>query len=173
MKKIAIALMLSTVAVAPAFAEQMYVGVNLGQNKYDFAGAGITGTTKDTSTAFGILGGYSFNKNIAVEVAYTSLGSVDVVPGVTVKGSAMSVSGVGSYPFNDQFSLFAKLGIAQTKIESTGSASETKSGATFGIGGQYNVSSTIGIRVGYDRYKVGKNPSIDTSVMSVGGVFGF
>ncbi len=174
MKKIAIAVLLSAIA-APVFAEGMYAGVNLGQNKYDFAGAGISGAAKDTSTVVGILGGYAINKNFAAEAAYTSLGSVDVGGGNTVKSSVLSLSGVGSFPINDQFSLFAKVGLAQSKVEATGQASKTKSGTTFGIGGQYNVTSAIGIRVGYDKYKVGANPSIDinTSVMSVGGVFKF
>jgi OmpA-OmpF porin, OOP family len=173
MKKIAIAALLSAVIAAPAVAADMYAGVNLGQTKYD-----ISGATKNTATAFGILGGYTFNENFAAEAAYTSLGSVDIVPGVTVKGHVIGLSGVGSYPFNQQFSLFGKLGFARTTVEGSGPncigcTSDNKSGVTFGFGGQYNVSPTVGIRAGFDRYKVGINPTKNADVMSVGGVFKF
>lgn len=167
MKKIAIAVLLSAIA-APAFAEGMYVGVNLGQNKYD-----DSTMTKTTSNAVGVLGGYTFSKNFAAEAAYISLGSLELSPGFTVKTTALSLSGVGSFPISDQFSLFAKLGLAQTKADITSLPSETKSGATFGIGGQYNVTSAIGIRLGYDRYKVGEQNSIDANITSIGGVFKF
>lgn len=168
MKKIAIAVLLSAV-VAPAVAADMYAGVNLGQTKYDFG----AGAAKDTSTAFGILGGYTINENFAAEAAYTSLGSVDVGFGTTVKGSVISLSGVGSYPFNKEFSLFGKLGVARTNVDITANPSESKTGVTFGLGGQYNVTPAAGIRVGFDRYKVGSTNSINADVISVGGVFKF
>lgn len=169
MKKIAIAALLSAVVAAPAVAADMYAGVNVGQTKYDFQ----AGAAKDTSTAFGILGGYTFNENLAAEAAYTSLGSVDVGPGTTVKGSAISLSGVGSYPFSKEFSIFGKLGFARTTADATGQASENKSAVVFGLGGQYNVSPEIGIRAGFDRYKVGSTNSINADVMSIGAVFKF
>jgi OmpA-OmpF porin, OOP family len=169
MKKIAIAVLLSAVVAAPAVAADMYAGINLGHNKYDFP----AGAAKNTSTALGILGGYTFNENFAVEAAYTSLGKVDVAPGITAKAHVISLSGVGSYPFSKEFSLFGKLGVARATGESTGSPSDSKSGVTFGFGGQYNVSSAVGIRAGFDRYKVGSTNSINADVISVGGVFKF
>lgn len=173
MKKIALAVLLSAVA-APAFAEGMYAGIIAGQTKYDFAGAGITGAAKDSATAVGILGGYSINENFAAELAYNNLGDVEIAPGFSVKASAMSLCAVGSFAISPEFSLFAKLGAAQTKVEPTGQASETWSGATFGIGGQYAVTPGVGIRVGYDKFKVGAtDPRIDTGVTSIGGIFKF
>lgn len=165
MKKIAIAVLLTAFA-APAFAEGMYVGVTAGQNKYD-----EPTLPKQTSTSFGILGGYTLNENFAVEAAYTSLGTLDVASGFSVKGTVISLSGVGSFPLSSEFSLFAKLGVAQSKIDVTGQASESKSGATIGFGAQYNVTPGIGVRVGFDRCKVGETNSINADQTSVGLVF--
>jgi OOP family OmpA-OmpF porin len=170
MKKIAIAVLLSTVICAPAIAADMYAGVNLGQNKYDFTGT----FNKNTSTAFGVLVGFPINENFAAEIAYTGLGSVDPIPGTTVKGSGFSLSGVGTYPINQQFSLFGKVGVARTAVDQSDSFSSftlNKTDVTFGFGGQYNISTTVGIRAGFDRYKVGS--TINTDIMSIGGVFKF
>jgi len=55
MKKIAIAVLLSAFVAAPAVAADTggYVGVNVGSAKIDSPGF-------DTTTSFGVLGGYSF-----------------------------------------------------------------------------------------------------------------
>lgn len=167
MKKVAMALLLSAFVAVPAIAADMYVGVNVGSAQIDFPGYSST-------TSFALLGGYSFNENIAAEVAYTDFGSKDYGFGFTLKSSALSISGVGSYPINEQFSVFAKLGIASTTTDATGYASASKSDFTYGIGGQFNVNKQIGIRLGYDVYKITDSViSVDQKVTSVGGVFKF
>lgn len=165
MKKIAIVVLLSAVVAAPAVAAGMYAGVSAGSAKINISGY-------DSTTSFSLLGGYTFNENIAAEVAYSNFGSKDYPLGVTAKSSAVSLSAVGSYPINEQFSLFGKLGLASTTFDVAG-VSESKSDLTYGIGAQYNVNKQIGIRVGYDIYKVGSATSYDQSVTSLGGVFKF
>lgn len=165
MKKFAIATLLSVVVAAPAVAADMYVGVNVGSAEIDSPGF-------STTTSFALLGGYTFNQNFAAEVAYSNFGSKSYGP-ITVKSDAVSISGVGSYPFNEQFSVFAKLGLASTKLEGTGFPSESKSDLTWGLGGQFNVNKQIGIRLGYDRYKVGSPIVANQSATSVGVVFKF
>mgnify|MGYP003385510524 CR=1 FL=1 len=166
MKKIAAVALLSAFIAAPVVAQDMYIGANLGSAQIDVTGL-------DASTAFSVLGGYTINSNFAAEVAYVNFGSVDIVPGVTVKSSALSVSGVGSFPLNDQFSLIGKLGLASTNIEVTGAPSEKNTGLTWGVGAQFNVDKQIGIRAGYDAYKVGDVVTEDENVMSIGAIFKF
>ena len=165
MKKIAIAVLLSAFVAAPAVAADMYVGMNVGSAKIDSPGF-------ESSTSFALLGGYTFSENVAAEIAYSNFGS-ESGAGITSKSSAVSISGVGSYPVNEQFSLFAKLGFAITTLELPTFASDNKSDLTFGFGGQFNVDKQIGIRVSYDVYKVGSVNSADQKVMSIGGVFKF
>lgn len=167
MKKIAAAVLLSAFVAAPAVAADIYAGINVGSAKIDSPGFGST-------TSFALLGGYSFNENFAAEVAYTNFGSKDYPTVSGVKSSAMSVSGVGSLPINEQFSVFAKLGIASTTLEATGFASTSKTDLTYGFGGQFNINRQVGIRLGYDTYKVSDSfITVDQTVTSVGAVFKF
>lgn len=166
MKRIAIAILLSAFVAVPAVAANMYAGVNVGLAKTDVSGF-------DTTTSFALLGGYSFNENIAAEVAYSNFGSKDTGFGFSTKIRALSISGIGSYPINDQFSVFGKLGFASTAFERTSFPAENKSDLTYGFGGKYNVNNQVSIRVGYDVYKVSVGTSVDEKVMSVGGVFKF
>ena len=164
MKKIAIAAILSAFVAAPAIAADVYLGVNAGQNAIDVS-------TVKSSTAFGVLGGYTFNENIAAEVAYTDLGSAErTFSPNKLTGNVMSIAAVGSLPLNKDFSLFAKLGYAQSKIDVPG-ISETKSDLTYGIGAQYNASKTVGIRLGYDSFKVGTTNTKDSALITIGAVF--
>ena len=169
MKKISIVLLLSAFIAAPAVAADMgyYVGVNVGSAKIDSPGF-------DTTTSFGVLGGYNFNQNFAAEVAYTNFGTKDypTLPGV--KSDAWSLSGVGSYPINEQFSVFAKLGVASTTLEASGVPSTSKSDLTYGIGAQFNANKQVGIRLGYDVYKVTDGVlTVDQKNTNLGVVFNF
>ncbi len=167
MKKIAAVALLSAFIAAPVAAEDMhmYIGANVGSAQIDVTGF-------DASTAFSVLAGHKFNSNFAAEVAYVNFGSVDVAPGDTVKSSAMSLSGVGSFPLNDQFSLFGKLGVASTTVEGTG-FSEKNTGVTYGVGAQFDFDRQFAIRAGYDAYKIGDAVKEDETVMSIGALFTF
>jgi OOP family OmpA-OmpF porin len=162
MNKIAIAALLSALVAAPAIAADAYVGVNVGKNQMDYSGV-------NSSTAIGVLGGYSFNQNVAAEVAYTNLGSADYY-GTSITGHVFSVAAVGSLPLNKDFSLLGKLGVASSTYEVSG-YSESKSDLTYGIGAQYNVSKTVGIRLVYDSFKVGSSNTKDSALISIGAVF--
>lgn len=167
MKKIAIAVLLSAFVAAPAVAADtgFYAGVNVGSAKIDFPGF-------ETTTSFEVLGGYSFNQNFAAELAYTNFGSKDYPPIYNVKSGAVSLKGVGSFPINEQFSVFAKLGLASTTINDTG-YSQSKSDLTYGIGAQFNINKQVGIRLGYDVYKATDIIGVDQKNTSIGAVFKF
>jgi len=175
MKKIAIAFVLSAVVAAPAFASGPYVGVRAGQAKASYDN---TTLTTDSATGLGVFGGFAFHPNIAAEVEYLSLGEVKG-SGFASKSSGFSVGAVGSFPINDQFSLFAKLGYAMlvTKVTPSGLVPDLKGNAiTYGIGGQYNVNPSVGIRLGWDTYTLddsAQNFKGKNSMMSVGAVFKF
>lgn len=169
MKKIAAVALLSALISTPVVAEgmHMYIGANVGSAQIDV-------TELDSSRAFSVLGGYSINSNFAAEVAFVNLGSADnVVSGAIVKSGALSVSGVGSYPINNMFSLIGKMGVALTTLKATGTDSSSKTGLVFGVGAQYNLNNRIGMRVGYDAYNVGGVITDDEHVMSVGVIFNF
>jgi OmpA-OmpF porin, OOP family len=177
MKKIVFTILLSAFSVAPAIAADtgLYAGVKLGTVNY-----GYGNVSNNSQAGFGFLGGYAINENFAVEVEYDKLGGFDSNTG-TIKGSSFGFSGVGSLPFNQNFSLFGKLGIASSTLKDTakpgwvGDFTYNNTGLTVGFGGQYNASEKVGIRVGIDVYPVGDAISTTTSagMLYIGGLFRF
>lgn len=166
MKKIAIAALLSAFVAAPAVAADMYAGIKVGSVNNS------AGSASESSSSFGVFGGHTINPSFAVEVGYTDLGSVS--SGI-IKFTALELSAVGSFPINEQLSLFGKLGMANTAETGLG-LTGNRTAATFGFGGQYNVAPTVGVRVGFDRYSFGDGIIFkqgDSSLVSVGGVFKF
>jgi OmpA-OmpF porin, OOP family len=166
MKKIVATALLSALITAPVAAQDMYIGGNIGKAQIDAPGL-------DSSIAFSVLGGYTFNSNLAAEVAFINFGSADLALGATAKSSALNVSGVASYPINDLFSLIGKMGVALTTLKVTGSDSASKMGLTFGVGAQYNFDDQIGMRASYDVYNVGGAITDDEEVLSIGAIFKF
>ena len=175
MKKIAVVALLSTLIVVPAVAADMYAGVRVGQAKTSIDNVPLT---TDSPTGLGVFGGYIINPNFAVEAEYLNLGEFKA-GSAGGKSSGFSVSGIGSYPINEQFSLFGKLGYAMITSKATGSntSPDAKSNAvTYGLGAQYNVNPSVGVRLGWDKYKFNDTtPALNgnASLISVGGVFKF
>jgi len=171
MKKIAIATLLAAFAAVPAVAAaEAYIGLNVGSNQLDYTNVG-------SSTAYNILGGYSFNQYVAAELAYTDLGTATVSNSnvADVKGTQMSLSAVGSLPLGKDFALLGKLGYASTKLDA-GTSSVTKSDIIYGVGAQYNVGKNVGLRLNYDIFTVGDDVTFlkkSSAMVSLGAIYKF
>lgn len=168
MKKISIALLLSAFIAAPAVAADTgyYAGIKLGSANKNVPGQ------SETNSAIGVFGGYSFNPNVAVELGYTDMGTA--AAGL-IKFTSWDVSAVGTFPINEQFSIYGKLGMASTKEEALG-LSGTRSAATYGLGGLFNATPNIGVRLGWEHYGFGDGTIFtegDASLVSLAGVFKF
>ncbi|MFA6902910.1 MAG: outer membrane beta-barrel protein [Gallionellaceae bacterium] len=147
MNKIAYAALLFIASIHSAIASDMYIGLKLGNTKHDISVSGYT----ETASSAGLFAGYSMSPNLAIEAETTNLGSIS---SGAAKISALSLSAVGTHNFDEQVSLFGKLGVASTR-EEVSTVVANKAGLTFGFGGQYNVNKTIGLRLGWDRYTYG------------------
>jgi OOP family OmpA-OmpF porin len=161
MHKTALAALLAALVAAPADAADMYVGVRLGQTKYN-----ITGVT-DTPSAFGVFGGYNINPNLAVEAEFMDLGSID-----PSSATVMSVSALAFYPGDEPFSLFAKLSYANSEWK-TPNQVQHNSSFTHGLGCQYDASQSVSVRFSWDRHMVGNQVAINVDVLSVAGLVRF
>jgi OOP family OmpA-OmpF porin len=180
MKKIAIAALLCFVT-APAVASNIYAGVKVGQ-----ANTHLDNLTLDSSnpTGWGVFIGHDFNPNFAIEAEYLNLGEIKSGSN-SIKSKGFSVSGIGSIPFNEQFSLFGKLGYAVITGKPGGSftGSDTNNRAlTYGFGGQFNITPLVGVRLGWDKYKFNDstNPGFngygtngDATLISIAGILKF
>jgi OOP family OmpA-OmpF porin len=178
-----------------------YAGLDIGKSRSGLGGSDIdgalanqgvagSGSMDDSSTAYGINGGYRLNRNFAVEGALTRLGSfdysstagADTVSG-KFKANALSLAGVGIYPLSNAFSIYGKAGLAVTDAKldagsatgatAVGNQSHTGTGLLFGAGVTYDFDRGYFAKAGWDRYaKVGDastgSGSIDTYNVGIG-----
>ncbi len=72
------------------------------------------------------------------------------------KQIVVSLAAVGTYPINDVFSLYGKLGISSSSSENTSVAEQNtrRFGPTFGAGAEYKFTPKIAARLGVDSYAV-------------------
>jgi len=180
-KSVALAILAAAMAT-PAFAADngLYIGANLGNAA--ISGANFGGLTKTSDTSMSFLGGYQVNKNLAVEVQYIDFGKIYAQASHPITTTGTSLSVIGILPVGESFAVLGKFGMASTKLKvscdtcTPPNYRSTRSAAVFGLGGQYNLNQSIGIRVGYEAYAVG-NVSDQTDgnyrVVSAGVVYKF
>ena len=157
------------------FAHGIYAGIQLGYASYRYSNISNLG-----QIAPSLLGGYAINNIYSIEAKYSSLGGFESANGM-LKGSSLDICSIANYPVNQQFNIFAKLGVARTQLKETpkpgfvGNQQHTNSGVMVGLGGQYKLNSTAGIRVGLDFNTVGDVSSGKSTaiLLYTGGIFKF
>ena len=101
------------------YTQQGYMGLNVGQSKYDLnAGSGGFGFD-DTGTAVKLYAGGYFNPNFGVEFGYLNFGNAARVGGKT-KAQGLNLSLVGRAPLNEQFDVFGKVGTTYARTRTDG-----------------------------------------------------
>lgn len=194
MKKAVAAVLLLTAAVtsaAPARAAEkgFYIGANAGFTRTS-AISGID-PSKVTGGLFSLLGGYQFNKYLAGEIQYAYLGKAEYTDltfnsnggSASTRTHSFSVNAVGTWPIQDEFSLYGKLGLAVNRtsisnfdVQYTG---KMRFMPTVGLGVQYDVIPAVGLRMGWDRYDgafengAGANMHFHKNAWSLGAIYRF
>lgn len=170
-----------------------YGGLGLGKSWSDIDNSGIRSAVtasgssvnsfsdEDDDTTWKALGGYSFNKNFALEASYFDLGefgfNAGLLPAAQLNGSS-EISGYGLdlvYTFlkMDRLSALARLGINNTKVEQrfsntlTGrlpNGSDRDVNETLGLGLQYAVNDRFNLRTEYTRYGIDDSRITEDSV---------
>jgi OmpA-OmpF porin, OOP family len=143
-----------------AMAEGYYAALDLGQSKAKDACTGLPpGVTgcKDTAPFYRIAGGYQFAPMWGAEISYAIYGkeSAGTLGSLSVdwQFSGFQVSGIGTFPLSNEFSLIGKLGVARTKIELTSggvSNSASSTNLAYGIGAQYDFTKSVAVRAEYE-----------------------
>ena len=183
MKRMAAALLIASAISSQALAadDGFYAGINLGDGKPGIST--VNGSRKDSSFVGGGVVGYKFNKNFATEAQFTGVGKVTDKAGGTAKGDAVSLSGIGILPLNEDFDLYGKIGVAVTRTTVSSDLvpmnDATRAALTYGVGAQYNVNKSIGVRLGWDHYGIatknasGSKNDDNAQVITVGAVYNF
>ena len=160
---------LIAVLSAPAFAADAgaYVFGSAGLTNYGSFDPDITGADSKKTGSYGVKGGggYLFNLGnfkLGGEGGYVDLGKAKFTfagQEVSVKAIAGYIAAIGVLPFNDQFSMHLKLGLASgsSKVSTpVGSSSGTSITPMYGIGGQFEINRNFGIRAEFEAYEAGK-----------------
>lgn len=144
---------------AAAFAAQaqesrgFYAGAGVGQSYVDEA------AYDDEDTAFSVFGGYQFNKYFGLEAGYADFGKLESGGvGRDLEASSAYLTAVGSIPFTDRFSGYAKAGFQRwdldAPIAATGTRDDTGTDPTYGVGVQYQFTDAFALRGEYSRFEV-------------------
>jgi OmpA-OmpF porin, OOP family len=181
-------LVLGGLVAAPQAMGQFYLGGSVGKSDFDDGNAVpdliTSGTVDGSDSGFKIFGGYQFNKNLALELAWVDLGKASYsgtflgapVTGGSVDTTGLNFSVVGILPLNPSFELFGKIGFftweANARDTTGGVPFSGKADGTdvsFGIGASYNINRNLSVRAEWEQFK-----AVDTiSLLSLGIVFKF
>lgn len=171
---VALLVLSGSVAASQASAQGFYIGGSVGKSDIDddiaIPGLITSGTVDGKESGFKIFGGYQFNQNFGVELAYVDLGKATYngtffgspVTGGKVEITGFNFSAVGTLPLNPSFSLFGKVGLFFWEAEAsdvTGgvpfSSADSSSDLSVGVGMSYNFTKNFGARVEWERFKAG------------------
>lgn len=165
-----------------------YLGAGIGKSTakdwcHDPALAGGAARCDDKDTAWRFLAGYQFNRWLAVEGGYHSLGKFQATIGAAqtdVKATAWEATALGIIPVGGIVSAYGKLGLFRSEARGGGAAAnlEAKKGSvTFGAGIQAQVFTSFALRGEWQRYpKIGGGAfgaTTDVNVVSLLGIYRF
>ncbi|MBB4841830.1 OOP family OmpA-OmpF porin [Paucibacter oligotrophus] len=132
-----------------------YVGVDLGQSRNDLSSPTSPALRLDkTDTAYGIFGGYQFNKYFATELSVHKLGQQRIGDS-DAKTSAYSLDAIGRLPVNDKFSVYGRLGGAHYERDFSGldgAGNKISTGFKVGLGVDYAINKDWALRTELTRY---------------------
>ncbi|NLA68349.1 MAG: outer membrane beta-barrel protein [Gammaproteobacteria bacterium] len=130
-----------------------YAGAGVGQSMVDEYFA------DDEDTGYQVFGGYQFNDYFGLEAAWTDFGDVKLTGGVSkLEADTLSLTAVGTLPFTDNFSAYAKAGFhswdADVRAPEVGRASTDGTDPTYGLGLQYRFNDAFALRGEYSRFEM-------------------
>jgi len=132
-----------------------YVGISVGQaDSDDWCSGGVSGCD-DTDTGGKLFVGTQFNENFATEVNWAHLGDAG-----NADVDVFSVTGIGSYPINNKFSIYADGGFGFFVADD-----DDGEVWSYGAGAQYNFTDHYGLRAEWQMY------ADDISLISLGIIY--
>ena len=136
----------------PSFADDAGFGIfgAVGQAKHDFT------IQNESDTSFAIGGEYKFNSNFSIEVRYDDYGTAEfrayetdtISYAFDISGSSFGAGVKGIIPLNEQFNLFAKIGLASWNLDTAG-GDESGTDLYYGFGAQYMATEQFGLGLDY------------------------
>jgi OOP family OmpA-OmpF porin len=128
-----------------------FIGGSVGSSELDDDGAFNGLSFDDSDTAFGILAGYKFNKNFAVEARYTDTGSFEV-EFIDIDTEVISIHAVGIIPFANGWSIYGQLGLGRVNLDAGGLGDDDETVGSAGLGVSYNATENLSFAFQVDAY---------------------
>jgi opacity protein-like surface antigen len=187
MKKLIIAL-IATVSVAGAAQAQSrpYVGVAAAMADHNFnTGGGISSDPDGYKASAKIFGGVELTPMFGIEAGYTDIQKADHgfsiagVPGrATTDGSRTYLAGKATFPMNETFSVYGKLGAGYSKVNVSSatpfvSRNDSKTEVYAGVGGQMNINEKVALTLEYERYGKSKDYGVKADAITLGARYSF
>ena len=149
---------LTGASLAQAAERDSYMGISLGNASPD-------SEVYDRALGWGLFGGHRVNRYFGLEGAYLSLGEMDgpvngVYGATSLSTTAFAFSAIASYPFARRFAVYGKLGLLvwDSKCRKCGITGGTitsgDSNLSYGLGGRFDLSDSLGFLASWDRYPV-------------------
>ena len=113
----------------------------------------------DEDVGYQVFGGYQFTPYFGLEAAYTDLGEVDLRGNAgELEADTWSLVAVGTLPFTDRFSGYAKAGFhswdAGMRGPGIGRVDDDGTDPTYGLGLQYRFNDRVALRGEYSRFEM-------------------
>lgn len=143
-----------------------YAGVGAGQSFVDES------DYDDEDTAFSAFAGYQFSRYFGLEAGYADFGELESDgSGRALEADSAYLTAVGTVPFTDKFSGYAKAGFQRWNLDRalpgvTGSRDDSGSDPTYGLGLQYRFNDKVALRGEYSRFEV-EDADLDLAQLQV------
>jgi OOP family OmpA-OmpF porin len=159
MNKLIIAAVASVCFAAPALAadEGLYIGAGVGS-----MGVDVGGFSGD-DVGYKVLAGWMLTPYLGAEVEYIDGGTAED-RGVEIDVSGFNASLRGAYPFTDQFSVFAKVGMMfwDADVDSFDvSGSDSGEDFSWGVGAGFDFTDNLGVTVEYQGFEIEDTDTVD------------
>jgi len=141
-------------AAGSAFAQETgwYVGADIGQARNNLTSPTSPAVGLDKKdTAYGLHGGYQFNKYFATELGVTRLGTQKIGDNKSTT-TAYSLDAIGRLPVSDKFSVYGRLGAAHMERNYSAASGNHAAGFKVGLGADYAIDKNWSVRTELTRY---------------------
>ena len=167
--------LIALIAVSPAYADDGYVGIGLGQSEIN---QGLFG---EYGNAFKVFGGWRMHPHLAIEAAYLNFGNPSQnLFGIETQyeASAVAAWAKGLWPVSKNIDLFGKAGLAHWKVDETTTvfgfppSKSTTNGTNFawGLGVIFNHWEKVSMQLEYEDI----NSDLDTiTLWSISALYKF